>query len=107
MANFNFTTENANRVFNAFCDEREDLRTLAEAVTGQMGSADDPDTLRELSEVQDASNGASGFIYYTDTCDFFRKNRAEILARLHDDADSFGEDVLRMCAGNNLFSRFS
>lgn len=103
MANFIFTTENAERVFNAFIEERKDLRELAEAVVGQMGDADDPDVLSVLSEVMDARNGVGGFIYYSETCDFFRKNRALILSQLHDDADNFGSDMLRMCTEFDCF----
>ena len=103
MTTFNFTSENVTRVFNAFIEDRRDLRALASAVVAQMGSEDDPDTLRELCECQDAGAGVSGFIYYSDTCKFYRENRADILAQLHSDADDFGEDVIRMCAGFRCF----
>lgn len=55
---------------------------------------------------QDVTNhsiagGFHGFIYYTDTCKFFKKNRKEILEMAQSMADDFGQGMLEMVAGFN------
>jgi len=48
-----------------------------------------------------ASGGFSGFIYYNDTCAFYAKHRADILALTKDMADQLGEGVLEMVQAFN------
>ena len=48
-----------------------------------------------------AAGGYSGFIYYSDTCAFFRKYKTEIMAMAEDLASDLGEDMLTMIAGFN------
>ena len=55
---------------------------------------------------QDVSNhgidgGFHGFIYYTDTCAFFKRNRKEIMAMAEAMANDFGQGTLEMIAGFN------
>lgn len=50
------------------------------------------------------SGGFAGFTYYADTVKFTAKHKADILARLKDDADSYGNDgVLSMLASFGCF----
>lgn len=47
--------------------------------------------------------GYCGFIYYTDTNAFYKKNRKEIVRMLEDMASDLGEGVIEMVAGFNCF----
>ena len=68
---------------------------LTRAVIRQLGGTD------YLADAMNhgADSGFPGFTYYKDTVPFFRRNRAEIIARLESDAANFGEDLLSMLAG--------
>lgn len=48
-----------------------------------------------------ANRGFSGFIYYTDTNTFFKRNKAAILECANELANELGEEVLAMIAGFN------
>ena len=86
-----------------------DLTKLQRAVKRQLGS----DTMQEFLEtLQDVSNhgaggGFGGFIYYGETVDFTRRNRAEIMTQLKEDADSFGSSVSDMVCNFNCFKGYS
>jgi hypothetical protein len=86
-----------------------DLTKLQRAVKRQLGS----DTMQEFLEtLQDVANhgaggGFSGFTYYGETVDFTRRNRAEIMQQLKEDADSFGSSVSDMVCGFNCFRVYS
>ena len=65
-----------------------------------------------LETLQDVANhgagcGFSGFIYYTDTVSFTKRNRAEIMEQLKEDADSYGSSVSDMVCGFNCFKGYS
>lgn len=55
-------------------------------------------TLRDVSR-HGGNTGHHGFIYYSDTIDFFKENRAAIRASLRDDAESMGESVFDVVKG--------
>ena len=72
---------------------------LIRAVVRQMGgwscfTESAPDVARHGIDV-----GFHGFIYYVDTCAFFRKNRAVIMDALSTLAQDLGEDMLTLIAG--------
>jgi hypothetical protein len=82
---------------------------LNDAVITRLGySEDDVDptsceyeelesTLRDVA-THGADTGWPGFTYYTDTTAFFLANRAAIVARIKDDADSCGTDPVSLVA---------
>ena len=48
-----------------------------------------------------ADCGFSGFIYYSETIEFFNKNKTEIIKAIEELADSLGEDPLSMISDFN------
>jgi hypothetical protein len=86
-----------------------DLTKLQRAVKRELGS----DTMQEFLEtLQDVANhgaygGFSGFTYYGETVDFARRNRAEIMQQLKEDAECFGTSVSDMVCGFNCFKGYS
>jgi len=77
------------------------MNELQKAVIEQLGfeSSDYPDSEDLKANLEDIMNhgvdgGFSGFIYYTDTIEFFDNNRELILSELSDLADSVGESVI-------------
>jgi len=86
-----------------------ELTKLQRAVKRQLGS----DTMEEFIEtLQDvargsAADGYSGFIYYAETVDFTRRNRALIWEQLKEDSDNFGQSVADMVCGFNCFKGYT
>jgi hypothetical protein len=82
-----------------------DLTKLQRAVKRQLGSDNVQEFLETLQEVarHGADGGFSGFIYYVDTVKFTKRNRAEILEQLKEDAESCGVSVADMVCGFNCF----
>lgn len=70
---------------------------LTSAVIRKLGGRD------RLEDIVNhgASGGFSGFTYYTDTLAFFKAYKAEIMARLTEDAKEYGMGMLEMVAGFN------
>ena len=59
---------------------------------------------RFVDQVNDVYNhgitgGFSGFIYYVDTVDFYKRNRKDIISFAISEAAEFGVDVLEMLSG--------
>lgn len=86
--------------------EREDFTDLQRAVIEQMGYDPDAPCLELEQSLENicnhgASGGVNGFIYYSETCEFFDKNKTEIMSFAEDMADQLGEDMLTMIAGFN------
>jgi hypothetical protein len=75
---------------------------LAKAVINQIGLPWDELSSRP-SDFFNASYGVSGFIYYSDTHEFTKKNRKNIVAMLEEQADQMGEDVVAMVNGFGVF----
>jgi hypothetical protein len=86
----------------------KDLNKLQRAVYHQLGS----DNMQEFSEtLQNVANhgaggGFSGFTYYGETVDFTRRNRAEIMQQLKEDAEYFGTSVYDMVCSFNCFKGY-
>lgn len=84
--------------------------TLRNAVIKQLGyDPDDTENEEMLSTMSDIANygisgGFSGFIYYSDTVEFFKKNRSRIVEMCKEYADEFGQDVISMVAGFNCLN---
>lgn len=51
--------------------------------------------------------GSHGFIYYTDTVSFFRRNRHEIMQMAEDMAKDFGQGVLEMIQNFKCMNYFT
>ena len=71
------------------------VRAVIEQMDGTVndnGEVDDEtlDTLRDVME-HGAAGGVSGFIYYSETSEFYRANRKAIVALLKDTAEELGE----------------
>jgi hypothetical protein len=60
----------------------------------------------ELADVakHGADTGWNGFTYYTETNNFFKAHKADILAMAKQDADDFGQEMLQMVQGFNCLS---
>ena len=91
----------ATQIFNNFCKYDENIAKIARLVIKQMGGVS-PDSLRELNSVRDASDGYTGFIWYTDTVAFWRRTRRVAIPYMEEEADGIGESsVLSMCKNFN------
>jgi hypothetical protein len=86
-----------------------DLTKLQRAVYRQMKADDMGEFLETLQDVANhgAGGGFSGFTYYTETVSFTKRNRAEILAQLVDDADQLGQHLSAMLRSFNCFKGYS
>ena len=73
---------------------------LAVAVIEQLGGWDD-NTASTLIDVANngADRGFSGFIYFSDTCDFTTRHRQAIADAVEEMAEELGEDPIRMVQG--------
>lgn len=83
----------------------KDIAKLAKAVREQLGSEDDEEFFATCENVAGCSCGANGgfggFIYYTETTDFYRKNRSTIKKSLQNLAEELGESTIGMVKGFN------
>ena len=53
-----------------------------------------------------ADGGFSGFIYHSDTVEFFRKNKKHIIMLAENTANDLGEDVTNMIKGFNCLKDY-
>lgn len=65
----------------------------------------DREQLEEVAE-HGADAGWAGFTYYRDTCAFYARHKADILAMAEQEAKEFGQDMIEMighfrCLSNN------
>lgn len=77
---------------------------LQNAVLSQLGYDELTEECR--ATLEDITNhgingGFSGFIYYTDTIAFFKKNRGAIIELVREMAQDFGQDPIEMVANFN------
>ena len=83
---------------------------LIKAVIGQLGydSIKDEDLHGVLENVTNhgADGGFNGFIYYSDTVAFFKKNKKLIVESVEDMAESIGEDILSMIKNFNCLKDY-
>ena len=70
-----------------------------------------PDFWQEMENVSRSPYGAAagftGFIYYTETVNFWRKHRAAIVALMNEQAEGMGENVLQMVNRFNGLTEYS
>jgi hypothetical protein len=97
--------------FSIALEDRGIPKRLGMAVVRQLGYSNPPN-LKEDNEasgtLSNISNhgidgGYCGFIYYTDTNEFYRKNKKAIVEMAEEMADSLGENVIEMVCGFNCF----
>ena len=90
--------------FKEYCGET--LAALVIPVKNQIGF-DKEGFFYELENVSKspcgAAGGFTGFIYYTETVSFWRKNRKKIMEYAKEFADGLGENTLQMVCGFNGF----
>lgn len=99
------------QIWRAFLQtESADLVAVARPVIRQLGGINS-ETLQSLNDVSRCSAGAAGgftgFIYYTETVEFWRKNRAKITALINYEADGLGENPLEMVCRFRSLEGFS
>jgi len=86
--------------FKTFTKEYGYIAKLAKAVYKQMGCEDDEEFFEEMNGVAScccgAAGGFRGFTWYSDTVEFWRKNRKLIKKDMAELADSLGETVIGM-----------
>lgn len=76
---------------------------LVKAVIKQFGGWERFTELAEDVAKHGIDGGFSGFIYYSETHEFARKNRAIIVELLEETAEQLGEDVINMVANFGVF----
>ena len=79
---------------------------LIRAVSRQIGSWEYFTESAQDIQNHGADGGWNGFTWYTDTCKFYRRNRAAILAMLESLADDLGEDLLSLVASFNCLRQY-
>lgn len=97
------------QIWRAFlANESTELATVAKAVKNQIGLPL-ADVLEELHSISRHSiaDGYTGFIYYSETVAFWRKNRAKISALMNYEADCLGENVLGMVSRFNSLKDYT
>lgn len=75
---------------------------LEKAILKQIGVSK-KEFKTNVSDYQNAQNGISGFIYYSETHEFSMKNQTLIIELLEETADSLGEDVIKMVENFGVF----
>lgn len=89
------------KTIKQFAKESHINAQLIRAVIRQIGGFDSfKQSARDVAN-HGANGGFSGFIYYTDTNAFFKRNKAAILECAKALANDLGEDVFAMIAGFN------
>ena len=73
-------------------------RSLALAVIDRLDPEDEAEIIRRMKDVREhgADGGFHGFCYYSETRDFFKKNREAIASLVERMAEDLGEDPIRM-----------
>lgn len=97
------------KTFKNFVSENEYLAKLAKSVYKQIGADDDEEFFSLMSDVSNSPYGAAagfnGFIYYTETSEFWRKNKAAIKESLKNLADDLGESTIQLVSDFNCFKK--
>ncbi len=82
------------------------LTKLQKAVIEQMGydvKTDKDDYMENFRNLRNASDGYSGFIYYSDTINFYKKNKKLIIEHLKQLSEDLGQNFLDTIKGFNCF----
>lgn len=78
--------------------------SLQNAILKQIGISK-KEFKANVSDYYNASNGISGFTYYSDTHKFAMKQQNAIVELLEEQADQLGEDVINMVSNFGIFRR--
>lgn len=81
--------------------QAKESHPLAPAVLRQLGGGQDAIQSALDAAERGAYGGISGFIYYSETCDFTKRNRKAIASAVEDMAESLGESPIEMVKGFN------
>lgn len=86
------------------CKQNPAHAKLIRAVVRQLGGMNN-DTRQMMEDIlrHGIDGGFHGFIYYSDTCSFTRKNQQHIAVLLEEQAEQLGEDVVSMVANFGVF----
>jgi len=76
---------------------------LARAVIRQMGGWENLKNSAPDIVNHGIDGGFGGFVYYSDTCAFFKRNRKLIMKLAEDQANDFGQGMLEMIQGFGVF----
>jgi hypothetical protein len=92
-------------------EQPAEIADVANSVIKQLGGTT-PEALEELHAVYSSSCGAAGgytgFIWYSDTVAFWRKNRNKIVAMMNHTAESFGDtNILGMVQNFRSLSKYT
>jgi hypothetical protein len=79
--------------------ENSQYKTLINAVINQLGGIESMEDIRNHG----ISGGFTGFTYYSDTVKFANRHRSSIVRLLEEQAESMGEDVVKMVSGFGQF----
>ena len=79
-------------------ENNEDKKILINAVIKNVGM----DNVENINN-HGIDGGYSGFIYYSDTHKFAMRYRKYIVPMLEEQAEEFGEDVVKMVSGFGVF----
>ena len=91
--NSNFTEKTVNNV----------IKALGFPLTGSGETFSELSSQFENCAEHGANIGISGFIYYSETIAFFRKNRQDIVAHMEQTAADFGTDIISMVQDFGVF----
>ena len=90
--------------FNNFAKESGLTAKITRAVVKQLGYTTISDecqtTLKDIAR-HGIRGGFGGFIYYSDTHNFYRKNKKQIISMLEDDANDCGNDIIAFVRSSN------
>ena len=79
------------------------IKTLGFPLTGNKAVFNELSSKLENCAEHGANIGISGFIYYSETIPFFRKNRQDIINHMEQIAAEFGTDIISMVQGFGVF----
>ena len=92
-ANSNFTETTINNV----------IKALGFSLSGSWETIIELSTQFENCAEHGADIGIPGFIYYSETLPFFRKNRKDIVNHMEQTAAEIGTDIISMVQGFGIF----
>ena len=90
-----------------FCSESNQPAALIRAVVRQVGGFDSFKEMAEDVTKYGAGDGFNGFIYYSDTVRFTRKNKAAIVESLESLSDDLGGTMVGLLCGFNCFKDYT
>jgi hypothetical protein len=79
------------------------ISALGYSLSGSRASLAELSAELENCAEHGADIGISGFIYYSETISFFKKNRQDIVNHMEQTAAEFGTDIISMVQGFGVF----